>query len=203
MPYHHGNLRPALIDAGLELAREGGPEAVILREVSRRAGVSHNAAYRHFADRDSLLKAVCDRCMSALARLMEARIAEVAATGDALADAWGGLRATGSAYLEFALAQPGLFRTAFAVPSGLGYLDDVEGHDEGGAGPLDLLRSRLDAVAQAGGLTAARRANAEFSAWSSVHGLAMLLIEGPLREMSPGEREAAIARLLDTVQRGL
>ena len=75
--YHHGNLRAALIDAGLQLARDGGPEAVVLREVSRRAGVSHNAAYRHFADRDTLLQVICARCMGSLARLMEARIAEV------------------------------------------------------------------------------------------------------------------------------
>ena len=57
-PYHHGNLRETLIDAGTELARTGGPTAVVLRAVSREANVSHNAAYRHFADHEDLLAAV-------------------------------------------------------------------------------------------------------------------------------------------------
>jgi AcrR family transcriptional regulator len=78
-PYHHGRLREALVDAGVTLAREQGPEAVILRAAARAAGASHNAAYRHFADRDELLRAVCERCMSRLATLMEQRVAAAAA----------------------------------------------------------------------------------------------------------------------------
>ena len=57
-PYHHGDLRRALLEAGVALARAGGPEAVALRAATRAAGVSPNAAYRHFADRDALLSAV-------------------------------------------------------------------------------------------------------------------------------------------------
>ena len=56
--YRHGDLRRALLDAGVELARQGGPDAVVLREATRRAGVAPNAAYRHFANRDDLLAAV-------------------------------------------------------------------------------------------------------------------------------------------------
>lgn len=201
--YHHGNLRAALIDASVELAREGGPDAIVLREASRRAGVSHNAAYRHFADRDSLLKAVCDRCMSALARLMEARIAAAEDSGRGLETARRRLRACGSAYVEFALSEPGWFRTAFAVPPGLGYLDDGEGVGDSGLGPLAILTAQLDALAAAGGLPAERRAYAEFAAWASVHGLAMLLLAGPLRGLPQSERDAALAHVLDTVERGL
>jgi AcrR family transcriptional regulator len=201
--YHHGNLRAALIDAGLQLARDGGPDAVVLREVSRRAGVSHNAAYRHFADRDSLLKAICDRCMGALARLMESRIAEVDDASGGLDSARRRLRATGSAYVEFALKEPGLFTTAFAIPPGLGYLEDDEGIGESGLGPLELLGAQLDALVEAGGFPAERRVNAEFAAWAAVHGLAMLLLEGPLRELPQAERDAALTRLLDTIERGL
>ena len=50
--YHHGNLRQALVDAGVELARTGGPNAVLLRAAARQVGVSHNAAYRHFANQE-------------------------------------------------------------------------------------------------------------------------------------------------------
>ncbi len=205
--YHHGNLRAALIDAGLQLARDGGPDAVVLREVSRRAGVSHNAAYRHFADRDTLLQVICARCMGSLARLMEARIAEVEDAGGgssgALDVARRRLRATGSAYVEFALSEPGLFKTAFAVPPRLGYFDDGEGTGESGLGPLELLGARLDALVEAGGLPAQRRADAELAAWAAVHGLSMLLIAGPLRELPKSERDAALTRLLDTIERGL
>jgi AcrR family transcriptional regulator len=201
--YHHGNLRLELIEAGLQLARDGGPDAVVLREASRRAGVSHNAAYRHFADRDSLLKAICDRCMRSLAQLMEQRIAEVGPQRRGLAAARARLRATGSAYVEFALKEPGLFRTAFAVPPGLGYLEDDEGLGDSGLGPLELLCAQLDALSAAGGLPRERRANAEIAAWASVHGLSMLLLEGPLREVPESEREALLTRLLDTLERGL
>jgi AcrR family transcriptional regulator len=202
-PYHHGNLRAALIDAGVELARLGGPDAIVLREASRRAGVSHNAVYRHFADRDSLLEAVCDRCMSALARLMETRIAEVDDGESELETARRRLRACGLAYVEFALAEPGWFRTAFAVPPGLDYLGEDEGLGDSGLGPLAILTAQLDAFAAAGGLPPERRAYAEFAAWASVHGLAMLLLAGPLRELPQSERDAALEHILDTVERGL
>jgi AcrR family transcriptional regulator len=202
-PYHHGNLKTALTDAGVGLAREGGPDAIVLREASRRAGVSHNAAYRHFADRDSLLEAVCGRCMSALARLMETRIAEVDDGGSELETARRRLRACGLAYVEFALSEPGLFRTAFSVPPGLDYLDEDEGLGDSCLGPLEIVTAQLDALAAAGGLPPERRAYAEFTAWASVHGLAMLLLAGPLRELPQSERDAALEHILDTVERGL
>src|SRR4051812_43899084 len=77
--YHHGNLREALIDAGVELARAGGPGAVVLRAASRQAGVSHNAVYRHFASQQDLVAAVAERCMAKLGGLMLERIDQVTA----------------------------------------------------------------------------------------------------------------------------
>lgn len=201
--YHHGNLRSALIEAGLELARAGGPAAVVVREASRRVGVSHNAAYRHFPDRDALLGAVCARCMSELARLVERMIDAVAPLDDPLELARRRLRATGTAYVHFALAEPGLFRTAFAVPDALPQERHEEGVGDSGLGPYGLLNRQLDELAAAGGIPPQRRAGAELTAWSSVHGLSTLLLDGPLRSLGPDEREAALARLLDTVERGL
>jgi AcrR family transcriptional regulator len=200
--YHHGNLRPALIEAGLELAREGGPDAVLVREASRRVGVSHNAAYRHFPGRDELLKAVGERCMSELAKLMEKLIAEVGDDGDRIEVAQRRLRATGSAYVEFALTEPGLFRTAFSVPEQLAPFGPGEGVGESGLGPYGLLSAQLDALQAAGGLDPELRPFAETTAWSAVHGFSMLVLEGPLRSLPAADRDAALTQLLDTLDRG-
>src|SRR5215472_17309598 len=72
--YRHGDLRRALLEAGLALARDGGPDAVVLREATRRAGVVPNAAYRHFANRHALLQAVRAAALSALAVAMETEL---------------------------------------------------------------------------------------------------------------------------------
>src|ERR1700745_2609667 len=95
--YHHGALHSALIDASIDLAREGGPDRVILREAARAAGVSHSAAYRHFADRDALLAEVSRRARNELAVEMRRRVKRTR-------DPRRRLRAVGTAYVEFALA---------------------------------------------------------------------------------------------------
>src|SRR5579864_5038888 len=111
-----GAVRDGLVAAGLELARTGGPDAVVLREATRMVGVVPNAAYRHFADRDELLAEVCTAAMRELADRMAAGVARVRGKyGDP--DAAGSrLGEIGRAYLDFAREEPGLFATAFAVP---------------------------------------------------------------------------------------
>lgn len=201
--YHHGRLREALLVAGLGLARADGPEAVVLRAASRAAGVSHNAAYRHFADRDELLRAVCEQCMSRLAVLMEARIDALPADRDPVATAWARLDAIGRAYLEFAATEPGWFRTAFAVPPTLDSFGLGEGVGASGLGPYALLSARLDELVEVGAVPSERRPGAEYAAWSAVHGLSTLLNDGPLRDLPAIEREHALRVVLDTVARGL
>jgi AcrR family transcriptional regulator len=203
-PYHHGNLREALVDAGVKLARGDGPEAVVLRSVSRAAGVSHNAAYRHFADRDDLLRAVCARCMAELALLMEARIGAVAPGDDPEATAWLRMEALGRSYVEFAVTEPGWFRTAFAVPRTMDRPDPRHGGvGAGGLGPYALLGACLDELVKTGGLPAERRPGAEYAAWSAVHGLSDLVLDGPLRGLPDAEREEALRIVLGVVTRGL
>ena len=104
--YHHGALRSALIEASIALAREGGPDRVVLREAARAAGVSHSAAYRHFADREALLAEVARFARNELAAEMRRRV-------NRAKDPRRRLRAVGTAYIDFALTEPGLFRTAF------------------------------------------------------------------------------------------
>lgn len=197
MPYHHGNLRAALVDAATELARAGGPDAVVLRAVSREAGVSHNAAYRHFADRDDLLRAVRERCFERLgARMREAQAAAAAPTDDETA-AWGRLDATGRAYVAFALEEPGWFRTAFGSVPAVG--DGVGGE----ASPYRILAEALDGLVAVGAVDPARRPGAEWAAWSAVHGLATLLVDGPLRHLPAADVAAATDVVVGTVSAGL
>lgn len=203
-PYHHGHLRPALVEAGLELARAQGPAGVVLREVARKVGVSHNAAYRHFADRDELLAEIAARGMRELSEAMQARSAAVSADLDEVSRARRTLQEVGRAYVEFALAEPGLFATAFSGWAGREREPDPRPVEETGLeGPFELLMAALDDLVRVGYLDPALRPGAEVSCWAAVHGFALLHLEGPLRGRDPAEREAALAITLDTIDRGL
>ncbi|QNO38395.1 TetR/AcrR family transcriptional regulator [Protaetiibacter sp. SSC-01] len=200
--YRHGDLRRSLIQAGVELAREGGPDAVVLREVTRRAGVSPNAAYRHFADRAALVDAVSDAAQGAAAAAIEAELAEVPRATD-VASAQERLRAVGIGYLRFARDEPGLFRAAFSVPGNLERAFVAEKAGPGGASPFGLLADALDELVRFGALPEERRPGAELLAWSAVHGLAMLVLEGPLHELPDDVRLMAGRGVVEMVVRGI
>jgi AcrR family transcriptional regulator len=200
--YHHGNLRAALVDAGLELARTGGPQAVVLRAVSRVAGVSHNAAYRHFADQEDLLAAVSVRCMDRLGELMLTRTAQVRTRG-AEPRAWARLHAIGSAYVEFARTEPGWFRTAFAGAQSKGAPDGAMPAEGPRNNPYLLLNARLDELVEVGAIPPERRPGAEIAAWSAVHGISTLLVDGPLRVLPDVAAEQALEAVLAVISRGL
>ncbi|WP_132979775.1 MULTISPECIES: TetR/AcrR family transcriptional regulator [unclassified Pigmentiphaga] len=201
--YRHGDLRRALLEAGIELARQGGPSAIVLREATRRAGVVPNAAYRHFASREDLLLAVRAAALSALATAMEAELDKLDGDSPPADYARASLRAVGAGYLSFASKEPGLFRTAFAPADGPLNVPPADKAGRGGLDPFQLLSAALDRMAAAGLLTPERRHAAEYLAWSSVHGLAMLVIDGPLRGFSPAQVEAVGQRLLEMVEKGL
>ena len=201
--YRHGDLRQALLDAGVDMAREGGPRAVVLREATRRAGVSPNAAYRHFADRTELVEAVSDAAQSLVAGAIEAEWDAVPSGLSARDAAHAHLAAVGRGYLGFARDQPGLFRAAFTVPSDLETALDAAKAGPGGRTSFQLLATALDELVAVGALPPERRPGAEFSAWSAVHGLAMLVLEGPLRNLDREVARAAGARLIEMVDRGL
>ena len=201
--YRHGDLRRALIDAGVDLAREGGPGAVVLREATRRAGVAPNAAYRHFAGREDLIRGVRARALAELALAMEAELAKLKrAKTPAYARAC--VRAVGTGCLEFAQDQPGLYRAAFTIgPAGAGD-GDPEKLGKSGMNPFQLLGAALDKLVETGVMAPARRPGAEYLAWSAVHGLALLIIEGPLLgRMTRAQTRAMGQRLLDMVEKGL
>lgn len=201
--YHHGDLRRALLEAGLDLAREGGPDAVVLRETTRRVGVSANAAYRHFSDRDALLDDVVSRAQARAADVIEKAIGEVDEGLDPAVLARARFRAVGVGYLRFALTEPGLFRTAFAVPTDLSRSASPEAAGAGGRTPFQLLSDQLDEMLETGVLPPSEREGAELLAWSAVHGLAMLALEGPLRDLPRSAIDELAPRLVRMVDLGL
>jgi AcrR family transcriptional regulator len=198
-----GVVRAGLVQAGVELARAGGPDAVTLREATRIVGVAPNAAYRHFADRDALLGAVCVAAMRLLVQRMERELSLVPERRETKSGATARLGAIGTAYLGFAASEPGLFDTVFAVP---GHIRFGAGHPDADATeqtPLLLLSGVLDELVVAGVLPAQRRPNAEFSVWSCVHGMAMLRNHGPLRDMPGTVNEALADALFAFIRHGL
>ena len=197
-PYHHGNLRPVLVDTAVELARTTGPDGVVLREVARRAGVSHNAAYRHFDDRAALLAEVSGCAMADLEEAMQARIDAVTLT-DPSARATERLRETGRAYVDFALREPGLFEVAFGAPEGPMVHEDPETL----TGPYAVLNAVLDELVECGALTAERRLGADVGCWAMVHGFSDLMLHGPLRQVPAEMRGPLLETVLDLIERGL
>ena len=201
--YRHGDLRRALIEAGLKMARDGGPEAVVLREATRRAGVAPSAAYRHFEDRRALLDAVCSAAQAALAVAIEEELAGLADDRGSVDAVRARFRAVGTGYMRFAWEEPGLFRTAFSASENLRSAASPERAGRGGLTPFQLLGSALDRLVEAGVLPEERRPGAEFLAWSAMHGLSMLSIDGPLREFDEVTKKIVGQRLIDVVEYGL
>jgi AcrR family transcriptional regulator len=177
-----GAIRSALVDAGVALARAGGPDAVVLREVTRVVGVVPNAAYRHFADRDALLAAVSDEAVRQLAERMAEAMSQVRAGPHTPTGARLRLRAVGQSYLEFARTEPGLFDTASTATD-----RHLPSQGTGEAKPFEHLQSALDNLVEVGLLAPARRPDIEYPIWATVHGLAVLL-RGPLRSLTVREK---------------
>jgi AcrR family transcriptional regulator len=210
--YHHGDLRNALVRAATELASSGGPEAVVLRAAARRVGVTPTAAYRHFSGQGDLLEVVKEYGQEQLAHSMDAAVAEhEAAAAASVSPVDPGeaavlrFRAVGRGYLRFAFAEPGLYRTAFCrvqMPA-----HPETGHPTSGGTDdfrsFQMLSTMLDGLVAAGRMPAARRPGAEIFAWSAVHGLALLVIDGPLSRLHGPALDDAVETLLVSVSAGL
>ena len=180
--YHHGDLRSALVEAGLAILAEGGDlGALSLREAARRAGVSAMAPYRHFADKDALLAAVATVGFERLAAALRA--------ADAAASPVAALKAQGVAYVAFACARPSLFRLMF----GAGAPAKADELATAANATFKLLADRVATVAPPH--EAIDRTLAD---WALVHGLAMLAVDGQLDlfgDATPTELAARIVGL--------
>jgi AcrR family transcriptional regulator len=175
--YHHGNLRHALLAAALKEIARAGPDAFSLREVARRAGVSPNAVYRHFTDKDDLLAAVAAECAERLSAVMDAALV------DAPDDPLDRYRALGIAYVQFAVKHPEHFR-ALGVATTDRRPDPMRTQ-------FDMSEALLRAQA-AGTISNAPVELIMLAAASLTHGLAKLIVEGRLGEVD-AERAKQLA----------
>ena len=173
--YHHGNLRDALLAAGLEALEGAGGRAPSLRELAREVGVSPTAVYRHFPDKQALDKALAREGLGLLGREQSAAAAK--AGGGAA-----GFAETGRTYVRFALAHPALFRLMFTQ----GQPIDHTVH-------ADPARELLTANTQALASDPEKAETLALQAWSIAHGIAMLMLDGRI----PAD-DALIDRMLDT-----
>jgi AcrR family transcriptional regulator len=170
-PYHHGNLREALLESALRLIAEVGPAGFTLRELARRAGVSHNAPYRHFRDRDDLMAAVATQGYRELTQAMR-RAAED--HGDRLDR----LKQAGLAYIAFALRRPEHFAVMFDGPVFLKTEDPQSA--EAAKEAFSTLVGFVRGCQEAGRFPAGDPQSFTLLAWSMVHGVAKLAITGRL-----------------------
>jgi len=175
-PYHHGNLREELLEAAIRLIAEVGPTAFTLREVARRAGVSHNAPYRHFRDRDDLMAAVAAQGFRELTQAM------MDAAGQR-SDALDRLKRAGIGYVTFALRRPEHFTVMFDAPVSKRKHPDSAAAAEQAFGTLT---SFVKGCQDAGRLSGDLRQMA-LLAWTMVHGVAKLAITGRLPFASSAE----------------
>ena len=165
-PYHHGDLRNALVDAGLQLLESRPHGELTLREVARAVGVSPTAVYRHFADLHALRTALA---MAGLDRLAQAQRQATAQAGGGAA----GFLASGLAYVRFAVGQPLLFRLVFSCVQQDDLLDAAT---DSVSAALRGLRQDIDTLLPATSSAAQRKATA-LHAWALVHGLAQLVLD--------------------------
>jgi AcrR family transcriptional regulator len=196
--YHHGDLRNALADAAVQLAQKG-PESVTVRAAARLVGVTPTAAYRHYAGHEDLLYEAKHRCLARMGEAMEKAIAAQPPVADRLQRIIRTIAVLGRAYIDFALGDPGQFRTCFTQGGAVLEKDRSEIDNL----PFGLLIDLLDELVELGYLPARRRPMAEVAAWSATHGLAMLLLDGPLRDVPPHIQNEAVTRTILTVTRGL
>jgi AcrR family transcriptional regulator len=195
--YHHGHLRRALLDAAMDLVRERGVDGLTLREVARRAGVSHNAPYHHFADKGALVSALVVETFEGFEQVFRDA---VAATGGSHLDR---IRAIGEAYVRFAFDDPPRFALMWRPE--LRTIADDSPVDEAGMASYQVLIGEVDAGQRAGEIVGGDVAQLSLAAWSAVHGLAMLVVDGPLRDqtLTWEQAEPLVDAVLDLAVRGL
>lgn len=168
--YHHGDLRRALVEAALELVKEHGPAGITLREAARRAGVTHAAPYRHFADKEALLAALAEEGFVRLRSEIEQAMAGVTPVDL--------LETIGIAYVRFARQHPSQFRVMFGAEMG-----DKRRYPtltQADQAVFDLLTNAIRTAQEAGVVLPGNPARLGMVQWSMLHGVAALVVDGQM-----------------------
>ena len=184
--YHHGRLRQALIETAVKTIARHGIDALSLRELAARSGVSPGAPYHHFASRGELLASIAEDGFTRL----EARL--IAARDAAPDDASARLEALGLAYVTFAVSSPGYFRVMFHGAS------KSSGPTEAGLRAFHILREAVLACQEAGQAPSGDLTVLVLLAWSAVHGFATLWVDRalPFEGLDPERLAPEIGRLI-------
>jgi AcrR family transcriptional regulator len=187
--YHHGDLRRALVDAATRLVRLNGATQVSLRHIAREAGVSHAAPYHHFPDREALLAEVALGGFEALGEALRGG-AEGSADAGADAGPLARLQGAGVAYVVFAVDNPEVYRLMFG-----GLLSDRSRYPALETAADAAFGVLLELLGPGGAPPGPGAANpAALATWSTVHGLASLMIEGLLAEETAATSSEELAR---------
>lgn len=191
--YHHGDLRNALLDAAASAAQDVGAEGLSLRDVARRVGVSHTAAYNHFAGKDDLLRGLAIRAFGTLAETLV----------PALGDTPGSLENLGVAYMRFATDHAAVFRFMFqrslCMPEG--QFDPLE---QASGASRRVLRDHVQVLQESGVIGPGDVDQIALSVWSQVHGITTILLETPaFKSASPEMAEVLVRQGVRSLLAGL
>jgi AcrR family transcriptional regulator len=169
--YHHGNLPEALVAAALELIEQSGVDALSLRTLAARVGVSHAAPAHHFGDKRGLLAAIAEEGFRRQVQAMEV-------ARDRAPHPMAAFRAVGVAYVAFALEHTAHFRVMFHA--GLADKSDLPDLAAVCAASLDILRDGIVHNQRAGLIREGDPVEIALLAWAAVHGVSMLAVDGQL-----------------------
>ncbi len=197
-PYHHGDLRATLVTTALALVDEVGIDGFSLREVSRRAGVSHAAAYNHFADRSALVAAIVD---ASFGRLCDALVRAERRPASPIER----LEHIGVAYITFACSNPTEFRLMFRPELHAKHARATLADPSVEIDAYAVLERTVEAAIASGAIVGTDASTVALAAWSLVHGFATLVVDGPkpnLR-MSARARTVLARRVVGLVAQGL
>ena len=173
--YHHGDLKAALVEAALEILRHEGLEALTLRAVARRVGVSQAAPYRHFSDRRALVAAVAEH---GFARMREAMLEAVQAGQGRL-----GLKQVAVAYVRFGLESPAEYRVMFGPEVAVTH--DLPSLRQTARSVLGFVAEGIAQLQRAGLVGAGDPMLMAIATWSTLHGLVMLTLDGQTTSVAP------------------
>jgi AcrR family transcriptional regulator len=195
--YHHGDLRNALVEAGLKVLAKEGAEALNLREVARRAGVSHAAPYRHFADKQALIEAIAEDGFHRLWAYIEQAAAKPAKTSSQR------LIMLGQAYVQFALLHSDHFRIMFTSVRAVNESNRLYVTSKAG---FHVLIAALQAGQASGELVKDDPVEQAKLLWVIVHGVAVLLIDNQFADARVDRArygDALVKRCVEQVLVGL